>query len=134
MNADYNNIYQFSFEKLNVYVVARKLVTGIYRLQKKFPVEEKYALGDQIRRSAVSIVSNIAEGSGRESFKEKVHFLEIAFGSLTESFSQLQIAEDLGYVSKDDIDELRPLFHDTAKMLSGLRNSFLVKINNQSCF
>lgn len=114
----------FSFEGLEVYQAARVLVRDVYRLQQKFPKTEMYALGDQIRRSASSVTSNIAEGSGRNSNKEKVHFIEIAYGSLMEAFSQLQIAQDLGYLTKQDIDTIRPQFISVAKMLSGLKKHF----------
>ena len=120
---------RFSFEGLEVYKAARILVRDIYRLQHKFPKYETYALGDQIRRSSSSVTSNIAEGSGRNSFKEKSHFLEIAYGSLMEAFSQLQIAQDLDYLSQSDIDLIRPQFVNVAKMLSGLKKYF---DNNQS--
>lgn len=115
---------KFSFESLDVYQAARILVKGIYLLQNKFPKEEKYALGDQIRRASTSITSNIAEGCGRNSYKEKIHFIEIAFGSMTESFSQLQNAQDLGYIIEEDIENLRPLFNKVAGQLSGLRKSY----------
>ena len=114
----------FSFEGLEVYQAARALVRDVYRLQQKFPKTEIYALGDQIRRSASSVTSNIAEGSGRNSNKEKVHFIEIAYGSLMEAFSQLQIAQDLGYLTEQDIDTIRPQFISVAKMLSGLKKHF----------
>ena len=114
----------FSFEGLEVYQAARVLVRDVYRLQQKFPRTEIYALGDQIRRSASSVTSNIAEGSGCNSNKEKVHFIEIAYGSLMEAFSQLQIAQDLGYLSEQDIDTIRPQFISVAKMLSGLKGYF----------
>lgn len=114
----------FSFENLEAYKSARVLVRDVYRLQQKFPKYETYALGDQIRRSASSVTSNIAEGSGRNSFKEKSHFIEIAYGSLMEAFSQLQIAQDLGYLTQDDIDGIRPSFISVAKMLSGLKKYF----------
>jgi four helix bundle protein len=100
----------FSFEDLDVYKTARILVRDVYRLQHQFPKYEIYALGDQIRRSASSVTSNIAEGSGRSSFKEKSHFIEIAYGSLMEAFSQLQIAQDLGYLQQENIDKIRPQF------------------------
>lgn len=115
---------KFSFEGLEVYKAARLLVRDVYRLQQKFPKTETYALGDQIRRSASSVTSNIAEGSGRNSFKEKTHFIEIAYGSLMEAFSQLQIAQDLGYLTEQDIDTIRPSFVSVAKMLSGLKSYF----------
>ena len=88
----------FSFEDLEVYVAARNLVKDIYILQRSFPKEEQYALCDQIRRAAISITANLAEGSGRTSLKEKVHFIEISFGSMTEVFCEFQIACDLGYI------------------------------------
>ncbi len=119
---------KFSFEGLEVYSAARLLVRDVYRLQHKFPKYEIYALGDQVRRSASSVTSNIAEGSGRNSFKEKTHFIEIAYGSLMEAFSQLQIAQDLGYLTEQDIDTIRPQFISVAKMLSGLKSFFDKKI------
>lgn len=121
-------IRKFSFENLDAYKVARLLVRDVYRLQNKFPIEEKYALGDQIRRSSTSITSNIAEGSGRTSIKEKIHFIEIAFGSLMESFSQLQNAQDLGYIDESDVEALRPQFNHVAALLSYLRKSFEAKL------
>ena len=121
----------FTFEKLEVYQVARKLVKDIYELQNRFPSEERYALGDQIRRSATSITSNIAEGSGRNSLKEKIHFVEIAFGSMTESFSQLQNAQDLGYIQEADVEALRPQFNHVAALLSLLKKSFEAKYNKK---
>ena len=114
----------FSFENLEAYKSSRILVRDVYRLQQKFPKYETYALGDQIRRSASSVTSNIAEGSGRNSYKEKSHFIEIAYGSLMEAFSQLQIAQDLGYLTQEDIDGIRPSFISVAKMLSGLKKYF----------
>lgn len=124
-----SDVRKFSFENLDVYNTARELVVNIYKLQNTFPKEERYALGDQIRRSAISITSNIAEGCGRNSIKEKIRFIEIAFASLTESFSQLQIAQDLGYVSEHDIEELCPVFNKAAALLSILRKSYERKMD-----
>ena len=118
----------FSFEGLKVYQVARQLVKDIYLLQNKFPKEERYALGDQVRRAATSITANLAEGSGRQSIKEKIHFIEIAFGSMTEVFCELQTACDLNYIKEEQLNELRPQFEEVAKMLSGLRNSLNSKL------
>ena len=122
----------FSFEGLKVYQVARQLVKDIYLLQNKFPKEERYALGDQVRRAAVSITANLAEGSGRQSSKEKIRFIEIAFGSMTEVFCELQTACDLNYIRTEQLDELRPQFTEVAKMLSGLRNSIRKQIDDES--
>ena len=118
----------FSFEKLKVYQVARALVKDIYVLQNSFPKEEKYALGDQVRRAATSITANLAEGSGRQSVKEKIHFIEIAFGSMTEVFCELQTACDLNYIEEEQLDALRRQFTEVAKMMSGLKKTFETKI------
>ena len=131
MDKSEKNMITFSFEKLDAYVNARELVKGIYELQNKFPREELFALGSQVRRAAASIIANIAEGCGRNSIKEKSHFIEIAFGSLTESFSELQIAQDLGYITEDEFNNLRPQFTQVARILSGLRKSYTEQINNQ---
>lgn len=117
------NIRLFSFEKLEAYKEARILVKDIHLLLDKFPKTETYALCDQLRRSAVSITSNIAEGSGRNSTKEKIHFLEISFGSMMECFSQLQIAQDLGYVTEDDMEQIRTKFNTVASLISGVKRS-----------
>lgn len=113
----------FIFEKLDVWKRARSLVSDIYRLLDKFPSTEKYALCDQIRRASVSIVSNIAEGSGRASIKEKIHFLEIAYGSLLETYNQFIIALDLKYISEGQLIYLKPQFIEIAKMVSGWRRN-----------
>jgi four helix bundle protein len=115
--------HKFSFEGLKVYEKARALVSDVYRIQNQFPKEERFGLGDQLRRAAVSITANLAEGSGRQSLKEKIHFIEISYGSLMEVFCELQTACDLGYMTEEQLDNLRPQFTDIAKMLSGLRSS-----------
>ncbi len=118
----------FSFETLEVYQKSRALVSDVYRLQRCFPKEERYALGDQVRRAATSITANLAEGSGRQSLKEKIHFIEISYGSLMEVFCELQTATDLEYITEAQLDALRPQFTDIAKMLSGLRSSLAKKL------
>ena len=122
---------KFSFEGLEVYNKARSLVSDVYRIQSRFPKEELFGLGDQIRRAAVSITANLAEGSGRQSLKEKIHFIEISYGSLMDVFCVLQTSCDLGYITEAQINALRPQFIDIAKMLSGLRSALESKLNNQ---
>ena len=114
---------KFSFEKLEVWQEARKLVSEIYKLVRNFPNEEKYALGDQIRRSIVSVPSNIAEGSGRGSLKEQIHFVEIAYGSLMEAYCQLQVASDLNFIQENDLSSIKPRISSISSMLIGLRAS-----------
>ena len=119
----------FTFETLDVYQKARKLVKDIYLLLEKFPSYEKYSLCDQIRRSAISVPSNLAEGSGRFSIKERIHFVEISYGSLMEVYCQLSIANDLGYCSNEKHNELKIHIDEIARMLYGLRSSLLNRIN-----
>ena len=117
----------FNFEKLNAYQNARLLVKDVYNLLDKFPQKEEFALKSQLRRAVVSIPSNIAEGMGRISDKEKVHFIEIAYSSLMETYCQLQLANDLNYITSSDFDQIKPLIEDNAKLLSGLRKNFIPK-------
>ena len=97
----------------------------VYALVKAFPVEEKYALGDQLRRAIVSVTSNIAEGSGRQSFKDQAHFLELSYGSLMEVMSQLSLALDLKFCDNDKYKRLELLIEEEARVLSGYRASLL---------
>lgn len=110
---------QNSFRDLDAYKESKTLVAEVYRLLKKFPKEEQYALCDQLRRAAISITSNIAEGSGRVSTKEKIHFLEISYGSLMEVLSQLDIACDLGYITKEDFKQFEMIENRVAGLISG---------------
>lgn len=117
----------FHFENLIAFQKARVLVNHVYDLQMRFPKEDNYALGDQVRRAAVSITSNVAEGMGRFSLKEQVHFIEISFGSLMEVYSQLLIAMDRHYISQSDLDNVSPEILEVSKLLSGLRLSLIKK-------
>lgn len=119
----------YSFEKLNVWQEAKKLVVDVYNLLDAFPKFEKYALCDQIRRAVVSVPSNIAEGSGRKSLKEQMHFLEISYGSLMETYNQLLIAIDLTYISEESVENIKPRIDSVAKMINGLSNSYAEKLN-----
>ena len=117
----------FGYRKLLVYQRSRDYVAMIYRWLQKFPTEERFALCDQLRRAAISITSNIAEGMGRFSDKEKIHFLEIAFGSLYETMSQIELALVFNYITQEEFAELEKNVVEIAKMLSGLRNSIMNK-------
>jgi len=113
----------FGFEKLNAYKYGRALVKSVYILIRKLPREEQYALGDQLRRAVVSVPSNIAEGMSRRSVTEQIRFLEYSYTSLMEVLCQLTLANDLEYISAEDLAEQRIHIEDTAKILSGLRTS-----------
>ena len=118
---------EYSYQTLNVYKDAKSLVIEVYRLLKLYPAEERYALCDQIRRAAISITSNIAEGMSRFSDKEKVHFIEIAFASMKEVESQLDISVELGYICKEQFDVVIPMFNSVGKQLSALRLNYVNK-------
>ena len=122
----------YSFEKLRAWQEARELVVKVYKLLDKFPNFEKYALCDQLRRAIVSVPSNIAEGSGRTSLKEQIHFIEIAYGSLMESYNQLIIAVDLNYINDESLEILRPDIDNVARMLNGLRNTYTNRLNEKT--
>lgn len=121
-------MHNFSFEKLSVYMESRKLVAMVYEIINSLPNSEKFALTGQLQRAIISVPSNIAEGSGRRSIKEKIHFLEISFGSLMEAYCQLQIALDLGYISQEKFNEVKPQYFLVSRLLSGLVNSFQDKV------
>ena len=122
----------YSFEKLKVWQEAKKLVVDVYQLLDNFPKFEKYALCDQIRRAIVSVPSNIAEGSGRRSLKEQIHFLEISYGSLMETYNQLLIAIDLTYITEESVEAIKPSIDAVAKMINGLSNSYSEKLEAQA--
>ena len=114
----------FGYRRLIAYQKAKEIVKRTYKLLKKFPVEERYALCDQLRRASVSITSNIAEGVNRFSVKDKAHFVEIAFGSMMEVSSQIEIAEELGYITTEERISMDVLVEEEARLLSGLQNSY----------
>ena len=121
--------HDFSFEGLRVYQAARQLVKDVYVLANKLPAIENFALSSQIRRAIVSVKANIAEGSGRNHAKDKAHFIDMAYGSLMETYSELETAADLNYITEEEVKNIKPNFVNVGKMLSGLRSSFL---NNAS--
>ncbi|MCF0193564.1 MAG: four helix bundle protein [Bacteroidaceae bacterium] len=119
---------EFSFRKLICYQKGRLLVKEIYKIVRTLPSEEKYALGDQLRRAVVSVTSNIAEGTGRQSFKDQAHYIELSYGSLMEVMSQLDVALDMGFIDNAKHNELEAQISEEARILSGYRASLLSKL------
>jgi four helix bundle protein len=105
-------------------------VIQIYQLIEKFPKVEKYALCDQLRRACVSVPSNIAEGSGRVSIKEKIHFISIAYGSLMEVYCQLQLAEELQYIHNNNLQEIYDLIYKDSLLMTKYREYLIKQIND----
>ena len=117
----------FSIEQLEMWNLSMDFVTELYKLLKHFPENEKYALTSQIRRAAISVPSNIAEGTGRTSIKEKLHFNEIAMGSLFEVICQLNIAKRVEYINEEDYSHFKSMATRIGMMLSGYRRSMVNK-------
>lgn len=120
----------FTFERLEAWRKSRMLVKDVYALISKFPASEKFGLSSQLGRAIISVPSNIAEGCGRTSLKERAHFYEVAYGSLMESVTQLILAMDLDYIAKNEYDIIQPKIIKVAKMISGLRKSVLSKFQS----
>ena len=121
----------FNFEKLDVWQKAIDFANLVYNQTRAFPAEERFGLTNQLRRAAVSISSNIAEGSSRSSKSDFARFLEIAAGSVFEVVSQGFIAQRQGFWS--DV-QFRRIYNDAeelSRMLSGLRKSLLSTLNSQ---
>ncbi len=112
-------------KKLDAWKLAMELVKTVYKATADFPAVEKYSLTDQIRRAAVSVPSNIAEGAARQTKKEFANFLHIAQGSLSELDTQLELARELGYLSVESWNTLDALLIRVDKMLTGLIRSLL---------
>jgi len=112
-----------SFTDLITWQKVHVLAVGIYKLTEKFPQKEMYSLTDQMRRSATSISSNIAEGFSRQGKKEKIQFYYTAKGSLTELQNQLLIARDVGYLTKEIFNNIANQTVEVSKLLNGLIKS-----------
>ena len=95
----------FYFQNLEVYQLGKEIVKDNYQITKTFPHDEKFCLINQMNRAAISVPSNIAEGTARSTVKDKVHFINIAYGSLMELICQMEIALDLGYIDNDTQEE-----------------------------
>jgi four helix bundle protein len=112
-----------NFKDLQVWQEGHKLVLLVYKMTKIFPKEELFGLTSQLRRAAVSITSNIAEGFSRDSYKEKTRFYSMAHGSLTEVENQIMIAFDIGYLNKLDFKETT----EQLDIVHRLLNAFIKK-------
>ena len=113
----------FNFEKLDAWQLAIDFADLTYRISKEFPTDERFGLTSQLRRAAVSVSANLAEGNGRGSTKDFAHFIQIAFGSLMECVSHLTIAQRQRFISDADYREAYGTAERLGRVLSGLRRS-----------
>lgn len=119
-----------SYRDLNVWQVGMDLAAGVYEMTRKFPSHEKWGLGSQLERAAVSIPANIAEGHAKDSTKQFLFHVSVARGSVAESETHLMLAERLGYGKKDTIADLLVLCDRISKMLQKLQKSLRAKIKS----
>tara|TARA_R110000868_G_scaffold88088_3_gene245745 strand:+ start:9856 stop:10218 length:363 start_codon:yes stop_codon:yes gene_type:complete len=115
-------MFIYSFEKLEVWIEAKKLAKDIYLITNNFPPEEKFGLTSQLRRATISICSNIAEGSARKTNKDKAHFTVMAFSSAVEVLNQIIIAHDLDFIDLKQYTSLREQIESITNKLNALRN------------
>ncbi len=108
------------YQKLTVWQKSTELILTIYKITENFPKREWFGLANQIRRSSVSIASNIAEGNQRHTRPDRLHFLDIAYGSCAKVTTQLIISHKLKYISTEEFDEAKNLCDEIGKMLNTL--------------
>jgi len=114
-----NSNHIFAFEKLRVWQEARKWVKSIYNMTQSFPSSEKFGMIPQLNRAAISVPTNIAEGSGRRSAKDQAHFTHLAYSSLLEVLNLLILSFDQGYLSEKELTSQR----ETIKLITTQLNS-----------
>ena len=120
-----------SYQQLKVWQVGMQLVRAVYLLSDQFPKHEQYGLTSQIRRAAVSVPANIAEGHARDSTKEFLHHVSIAQGSLAEVETMIILAEDLGYCTRTKTNELLQQCAEEGRMLRGLQKTLKLRTRSR---
>ncbi|WP_264529422.1 four helix bundle protein [Flavobacterium sp. N502540] len=120
-------MYTFSFEKLEVWQNARMFILDIYKLTDTFPPNELFGITSQIKRSSSSIATNIAEGTSRNTNKDKAHFLTISYSSAMETLNHLIISRDLNYLSETEYLETREKIEKICNQINSLKKYYLSK-------
>lgn len=126
--------HQFSFEKLDVWQNARVLAKNIYIATRSFPTDEKYGLTQQMRRAALSVCANLAEGTTRITAKDQAHFTTISFSSMMELLNHLIIAFDLNYINEEALKNFRSQIQPLSVKLSNLKKSQLSRLGGFKTF
>ena len=120
--------HKLPFEKLLVWSSAKDVTKNIYGITRNFPVDERFGLTNQMNRAAVSVMSNLAEGSARTSKKDQAHFSQIAYSSLMEVACQLQLAHELGYCSLESFQWIRQQILELSSKINALRRTQLKEV------
>jgi four helix bundle protein len=123
-------MYQFSFEKLEVWQLARQFAAEIYHLTERFPKDERFGLVSQLRRASISIASNLAEGAGRTSSKDQANFYQLAYSSTLEVLNQLIISSDLNFIKEPYLSHCRSKTEELANKINALHKSAITRTNN----
>lgn len=118
-------MYVFSFEKLEVWQNARIFILEIYKLTAAFPTNELFGMTSQIKRSSSSIATNIAEGTSRNSNKDKAHFLTISYSSAMETLNHLILSKDLKYISENEYVQCREKIEKICNQINNLKKYYL---------
>ena len=116
------NLHQFSFEKLKVWNLARELVKLVYQMTRTFPPEEKIGLVSQLTCSTISVCSNLAEGSTRQSPKDQAHFTNLSFSSLMELFNLLILAYDVGFIKENELSFCRQKIQNLSVRITNFKS------------
>jgi four helix bundle protein len=114
---------KYAFECLEVWQKSKGLVVSVYKLTSSYPSEEKFGLVSQLRRAAISVSSNIAEGSTRWSRQDQARFYEISYSSLMEVLNQLILSKELGFITEEQTDNLKVELDTVSRMLNALYQS-----------
>lgn len=130
MSLEKENIkfHNYSFEKLEVWKNSINFAKIVYKITAKFPSDEKFGIVNQIRRATVSISSNIAEGSGKNSLKDQARFVEIAYGSLLETLNQIILSYELSFIKYNEYCLLRERIESIARQLNALKKSQIKRL------
>ncbi|MFO7874373.1 MAG: four helix bundle protein [Bacteroidales bacterium] len=120
---------QYSFEKLHVWNDIREMIKYIYALTADYPDFEKFGLVNQMRRAAISVSSNLAEGSSRTGAKDQAHFYQLAYSSSMELLSQTIVSLDLNFINQEQHQQLRTYIQGIAYKLNALRKQSLKRVN-----
>lgn len=121
-------IYNYAFENLDAWKEARKMVKITYSLTAKFPSFELYGITSQMRRAAISVTSNISEGTGRISKKDQAHFYQISYSSLLELINQFYTSYDLNYISLEQLNTMIRIINIVSYKINQLRKAALKDI------